>query len=72
LRVLVRGDGAVYTVDEHWKPIRYVGHSGEPADGKDHHCWCVHWGDPESAIPEIVNVYVDRESGQTIIVERAT
>lgn len=35
------------------------------------YCWNVHWFDPKSGIPHIVNVYVDVETGEVLSVAEA-
>ena len=40
-------------------------------DGKNYHCWMVHWYDPTSIIPHIVNVYVDKDSWEIVSVGEA-
>jgi len=41
-------------------------------DGKNYNCWMIHWYDPTSIIPHIVNVYVDKDSWEIVSVEEAT
>jgi len=41
-------------------------------DSEDYCCWMVHWYDPTSIIPHIVNVYVDKDSWEIVSVEEAT
>lgn len=40
-------------------------------NGKNYDCWMVHWYDPTSTIPHIVNVYVDKDSWEIVSVEEA-
>jgi len=35
------------------------------------YCWNIHWFDPKSLIPHIVNVYVDAETGEVLSVAEA-
>jgi hypothetical protein len=71
MKLYVKRDGNVCTVDKHWELIRYVGHSNEPSDGQDHYCWCVRWHDPTSAISHILNVFIDKDSWKIVLIEEA-
>lgn len=71
MKLYIESDGSVYTVDDHWELVRYVGGSGKPIDGKDHYCWKVHWYDPAGGIPHIVNVFVDKDSWDIVLVGEA-
>ena len=45
--------------------------STKSIDGKNYDCLVVHWYDPTSVIPHIINVYVDKDSWEIVSVEEA-
>ncbi len=63
---------SMYHVTEDWIVLTLAGGAlgkGEPLVGK--YCWRVHWSDPKSFIPHIVNICVDVETGKIVEVEEA-
>jgi hypothetical protein len=42
MKLFVKSDGSVYTIDSSWELDRYVGGTQKPRDGKDHYCWRFH------------------------------
>ena len=71
MKLYVKSDGSVYTVNDIWELKRYVGGTDKPMDGEDHYCWRVHWYDPTSIIPHIVNVFIDKDCWEIILEEEA-
>ena len=72
-KAYLTSDGMVYFVDENWNLKELAGSAiSKPLDGKDHYCWVVHWYDPSSTIPHIVNVFIDKETLKIVLIEEAT
>ena len=71
MKLYVESDGSVYTVDDDWGLLKYVGGTSKPSDGNNHFCWRVHWYDPTRGLPHIVNVFVDKDSWEIVVVEEA-
>jgi len=61
---------STYHVTEDWIVLTLAGGAlGKGGSLVGKYCWLVHWSDPESLIPHIVNVYVDVETGEIVEVE---
>jgi len=70
-KVFIKKDGAVYTVDDSWELIQYVGGADKPIDGKDHYCWLVIYNDLTTNPFHNVSVKIDKDSWEIVSVDEA-